>query len=617
MGVFSTRRLKRQLGPKLIYSPFLRLVLFNIWFQLAFGAVVLVSISVALYLPKIWRVSPEGFLPVVKISGLDMTQNWALKRSARKLTQEAQFKLAAQSWEAAVAQNPADLESIRGYLANALNLEKADRDVFRAAVSQMGWLFRIAGTNLADVDLAAQICEKFRWNDVAAYYLGNINKSLSPSAEAVYLKALFQARRIKEFRERYARVGSSLNDPEIALYELALKAASSDPDAADAEKALETLAQSGERAPLAARLHMIACGERHNLSGYERSLQKLAQRNEDNVIDHATYWLLLTNSGRKDEAVKLAKSFTRAPASAAETVRMAEAYFQLGMLDASEEVLQRFAPNFHQSPEVWIAYAAVLEKQQNWNELRAIALKIREDVTARDTLWGYAYLLEGRAELAEKRLSSAERAFEKAAESVYEIPPLGLAVAKELQALRFSQLALKLYLGLQTAFPNDAAYWESAFETAFAAQDAQAVLLTSKRCFELNPDDLKACNRYAAALLVNREDPEEVAKLTLQLIARYPNSLAGVLNHALALIMNGRATDAVKFLDRIRPTDLSPTEANSYYLAQFELYYALQRWEDAARAGEKISRGLLFPVQREWLREKIRQLPARQIAHAQ
>src|SRR5687767_10182690 len=102
MRGFSKKRLKRALGPRLIYSPFLRLVLFNVWFQVSFGAVVLVSIGIALCLPKMWRVSPEGFLPEVKVSWLDLTQNWALERSARKAAAEGDFKRASQSWEAAV-----------------------------------------------------------------------------------------------------------------------------------------------------------------------------------------------------------------------------------------------------------------------------------------------------------------------------------------------------------------------------------------------------------------------------------------------------------------------------------------------------------------------------------
>src|SRR5688500_9632540 len=182
MGIPSRRSLKRKLSNALIYSPFIRLLLFNVWFQLAFGAAFCLAIFTALYVPKIWTASPSHFLPVVKISGLDKTQNWALKRSARKYSEARDFKRASQSWEAAVAQNPADISALRGFLSNTLNLEKPDRHLFRSAVSQINWLFRLNLTNAADVQLAARVCDKFKWNEVATYYLGNIKGTLPPEA---------------------------------------------------------------------------------------------------------------------------------------------------------------------------------------------------------------------------------------------------------------------------------------------------------------------------------------------------------------------------------------------------------------------------------------------------
>ena len=618
MGALSKKSLKRKLGTKLIYSPFIRLVLFNTWFQAAFGAMVLVMVFLALYLPKIWQTSPDHFLPVVKVSGLDMTQNWSLKRAARNSIEKRDFKRASQSWEAAVAQNPGDVDALRGYLSNTLNLERADRHVFRSAISQMNWLFRLTRTNQSDVQLAAQVCEKFKWHEVGAYYLGKVDSALPPAAEATYLKALFQLGRLHEFKERFAASSARLSDAEMPLYHLAFKAASRAESGSDeAERELERISESGdsgEQAQLAARLHMLACGKKGNVEGYARSLQKLALRNGDTVIDHAVYWVLLSRANRKAEAVKLAESFTSAPTSALETVRLADAYYQLGLLEAGRELLDQFAPTFHQSPEVWVAYAAVLEELGDWAGMRAIAVQIREDLGGRDTLWGYAYLLEGRAELAAKRLASADRAFEKAAESLYEIPPLGLAVARELTRIKYHKFALKIYNQLESAYERDLRFWEGVFDAAFAVQDAIQVLKATEHCYRLNPNDVQVHNRYAAALIVNRSNPEEIIRLTLELIHRYPRSLAAMLNHTFALLINQRTAEAKALLERIDPHELSPVEMSSYHLARFELNYNLELWDEAAEAGAKISRATLFPVQRRWLDEALSKLPPRQVA---
>lgn len=614
MGIPSRRSLKRKLSNALIYSPFIRLLLFNFWFRLAFGAAFCLALFTALYVPKIWTASPPHFLPVVKISGLDKTQNWALKRSARKHLDARDYKLASQAWEGAVAQNPADISALRGFLSNTLNLEKADRHLFRSAVSQINWLFRLNLTNSADVQLAARVCEKFTWNDVAAYYLGNIKSTLPPEAEVVYLKALFHQGRLRQHQQRLQKAVAQSNDKELPLYLLYLRATGSGSEADAAAQQLAQLAAEGEHAQVATRLHMVASGENGNIEAYERDLQKLALHNQDNVSDHAAYWMLLNAQGRRDEAIRLAGAFTRAPSSSIETVRLADAYFNLGLLDASRELLKKTAGSFAHAPEVWLAYAAVLEHMQDWAAMRAIALQIRGEPASRDTLWGYAYYLEGRAELAEKRLSSAERAFDKAVESSYEIPPLGFAVARELTKLRYANVAMQLFKALENNFQNDLVFWETFFDAAFASQNAAEVLRASERCYKLQPRDVNIHNRYAAALLVNRSKPEEVIKLTIQLVANFPNSLAAKINHAFALLLNQRTSEALALLQTFKPEALSPAERSDYHLALFEAYHNLARWDEAQNAAAKIAKQTLFAPQRKWLEEKMSQIPNRQIA---
>jgi predicted Zn-dependent protease len=614
MEIPSRRSLKRKLSNALIYSPFIRLLLFNFWFRLAFGAAFCLAIFTALYVPKIWTASPPDFLPVVKISGLDKTQNWALKRSARKHLEARDYKRASQSWEAAVAQNPADVSALRGFLSSTLHLEKADRHLFRSAVSQMNWLLRLNSTNAADIQLAAQVCDKFSWNEVAAYYLGNIQGPLPPEAEVVYLKALFHQGRLGQHQQRLESVAARSANSELPLYLLYLRATGSGAEADAAQEELLNAATAGEHTQLATRLHMVACGEKGNIDGYARNLQKLALHNQDNVSDHAAYWMLLNDQGRRDEAIRLAEAFTRAPSTSVETVRLADAYFKLGMVDASRELLNKTAAAFAHAPELWLAYAAVLEHVQDWGAMRAIALQIRGEPLSRDTLWGYAYYLEGRAELAEKRLSSAERAFEKAVQCFYEIPPLGFAVARELTKLNYASIAMPLFKALEKGFANDPVFWETFFEAAFASRDAAEVLKASERSYKLQPRDVNLHNRYVAALLVNRSSAEEVIKLTIQLVANFPNSVAAKINHAFALLLNQRTPEALALLQSLNTSALSPSELSDYHLGLFEAYYNLGRWEDAEKAAANVASQTLFPPQRKWLSERVSQIPNRQIA---
>src|SRR5258706_14787160 len=78
------KRTKLKLANKLAYFPLLRLLLFKFWFRMAFLALVFLMVFLSLFLPKVWRTSPPNFLPVVKVSGLDLVQAWSLQRTARK-----------------------------------------------------------------------------------------------------------------------------------------------------------------------------------------------------------------------------------------------------------------------------------------------------------------------------------------------------------------------------------------------------------------------------------------------------------------------------------------------------------------------------------------------------
>ncbi|HEV8544405.1 MAG TPA: hypothetical protein VGR78_18605 [Verrucomicrobiae bacterium] len=613
MGLLSFReKWQQRIEPKLIYSPFLRLVLFNGWFQLSFGFALSIVIAGALYLPKIWRVSPPGFLPIVQISWLDMTQNWALKRSARQHMAARDFERAAKSWEGAIAQNPADPEALRGYMKNCLNIAQPEKHMLVAAGSQVPWLLRLTQTNLADLELIARVSEHFEWYETIARYVAPSVDQVSPSAQAAYIKALFREHRIREFEQRLARHGKNLSDPELPLYRLAWTAGwGSGDDRSQAGQALKREIQGGKQNVLAARLYMDACANRSNLQGYGECLEQLSTRAEATANDHATYWDLLAANGRKDQAIKLAQAFSTPPASAMELVHLAQSYDSLGLPDQARDLLKRFTPGFRQSPTVWALYASLLEKEKNWPELRELGVKMRADATARNILWGYGYMLEGRAEYEQDRKSMAEIAFGRAAECGYDFPSIGILVARELTRLRSTKNALKILSGLEPSLASDFNYWDAVFQTAYAAQDSALVLKASEHSYALKPGDFTIRNRYAAALMLNRSNPDEAIRLTLDLYSKFPRSAATAINHSCALLLNERAGEARDLLEKIQPNTLGPTEASAYYLALFEAYHALKLWDLAWKMSDKIATAALFPAQQKWLEDRRKEMPRR------
>ncbi|MEK7686545.1 MAG: hypothetical protein AAB466_14105 [Verrucomicrobiota bacterium] len=605
--------MKKVLSRKLIYSPLLRMLLFKVWFRMVFFCLVLLGISLSLFLPKIWTTSPTGFMPVIKVSGLDLAQAWSLKRSARQAAAAGRLNDASYSWMAAIANNPADPESIRSFLNGVLRSEKPEPRYLSSAIGQSLWLLRLAQTNQTDLELAIKLYEKHRFSDLLLRVLSPLAGQLNSWQEAAYLKALFNQGRLKDFAERWdqGKRGPE-NDAELSLYRAAYLAGwGPGAEAGTARKRLSAALLDPELRVLANRLNLVVRAQLGDATGFGESLQRLEQWHADTLLDQVGYWRLLTAAGRKAEAIELAQAYPNVPASATETVRLAEIYVSLGLPDYAKQVLRRFASRFGHSPEVWMTYANIVIEARSWAELRAVATEIRRQDGVRDTLAGYSYYLEGRAELGEGRAPTAEIAFRKAGQHTYQIRSLGLIIAEDLTKLGYAAIARDILVPLEAHFKDSLEYWGAAFTTALELKDAPWVLKASTRTYELKPLDITYLNRYAAALLLNRTRPEEAVKLTLQLVSAYPNSLASVINHSMALLLNQRTREARTLLANINANRLTPAESASYYLALFEVFYNLHEYDQAWRMSDRIERQHLFPIQVKWLESLHKQMPAR------
>jgi hypothetical protein len=77
-------RTKMRLALRLGYSPFLRLLVFNVWFRSAVIVLVFTALLLGLAIPKIWTVTPEGVYPVCKVRLLDLIRSRTLRHAAER-----------------------------------------------------------------------------------------------------------------------------------------------------------------------------------------------------------------------------------------------------------------------------------------------------------------------------------------------------------------------------------------------------------------------------------------------------------------------------------------------------------------------------------------------------
>jgi len=162
------------------------------------------------------------------------------------------------------------------------------------------------------------------------------------------------------------------------------------------------------------------------------------------------YWQLLAALGRKDEARELARSFPRPPASSVETVRLAETYVVLDLRDErgsscnsafSNSAIQRKSgcsrPTAGGGPQ--------------WEELRELALQLRQHPAVPDTLVGYSHYCKAAPSWAG---STRRRGniFQKSAQRPFEDRALGLTTASSLLKLGYPAIARDILLPLEPAW---------------------------------------------------------------------------------------------------------------------------------------------------------------------
>lgn len=602
---------KDEISVRFAQHPFLdslvRLFLYQVWFR----TIVLLAIpaaSAVLLLPvKLWRVSPAGSLPEVRISLLDWLQSRALRNTALKESKAGRIPEALYSWQAAIANHPADLALIRGYLRDC-HRKEVDPSQLGAILVLSRRLHQWGHTNLADLELTAPLFDQLGLDEMLDHVFAGKQSALTPPLRALHLKSLFRRGRMASFGRLWNEWENEAlsNDPELALYHAAYVTGwSTSAGASDARARIDEAKRDPRHMILAHQLQLRLSLQSGDLKTYQASLQQLQALTRDTLADNLGHWRLLAFSGARDEATAAMRNYSKAPGSSRDMIHYAQALFEFGLADEARDYLKRYLPTFGYAEGGWVVYSEILIQQKLWPELRNLAIELRLMDGLGDVLGAYSHYLEGRAELGQDRFSSAETSFQKCAESAVVNPDLSLLVANRLVDLRRYDPAKSILDKLEGAQSLNPDYWLLRVAVADQLKLSDLLLRCAQQAFQLEPGNIVSANNYAAALVINRNDPAEAIKLTLAVLERMPNAALAKINHSLALLQNDRATAADELLAGLSPGNMTSQEAQAYYTACFEVCVVQQRWELAGRFNSLIETEKLFPIQKTWI-EKLR-----------
>lgn len=602
---------RAELAQRLERFPLLRVLVFDRWFRLAFILLLLGLLAGTALLIPVWNTSPAHIPRANRIKLLDFIQADLLKRSARKAEAEGRWDDAITAWRTAMLNNRADLEANRGLLTSLRDRPDARHIYTILGLITAGQLLQHSQTNLADLALAAEFDEKYRLSEFALQRLGPRRQDFTPRHELAWARSLFGAGRVEEFEAAYRASRDAFNaDPLTALYRDAWLGGWGDvTEGVDARARLEVAAAQPDTAATAARLLLFVTAQRRDAVAYGRWLGVLETFGSDGIAQHALYWRLLAAAGERERAQELARGFQRTPDLAPDALRVAEALEALQLTDEALNYLARVSPRFVNNPEMWIGYAALLLRHQKWEELRRIALVIRQVAATQDPLTPFSHYLEARADLGRERMIPARETLKRLENSARHLSPsLALAVASGLLDVGQAGLAREILEPQAGALAFLPEYWSQRFRAAYTLRDVEGMDTAAQQLRALQPRNPLWMNNHAAVLLITRQDPTEALSLTLQVMNSQPNAVAARINHALALLQNQRTDEAAALLERVSPGLLSPGEAAAYHIARTELLAQRREHAGALDEARLVDASQLMPPQAEWLRRLVAQL---------
>lgn len=578
-------------------------MVFDPRFVVLFTIVSLVIVTAGIMLPKVWRRTPDGFKPIVRISGLDKLQAWSLHRSALRLEAEGKERPAIMAWERAVANDPCDLELTRGTLRAIIKWDKLN-EFRQSALGQGMWLLRLGQTNIADVELMTRLCRSAKAPQLLIAVIEPLRARWTPELRLAWIKANFDTSRWEETGNEIAKGALDANDQELKVYIAAWQAAFGEPaQSGPAKDQLNSFLSNPQWQVLAHRLSLISVATRDDMAEYERILKQLQLWKEDRFADHFRYWQMLMAAAKTEQARQALKAYSQPIEAVGELYSMVDMSTQLKERDFGIALCRKYQHQFDSVPKFWMLYATHVMETREPDRMRAVLAEIRSTPGVRDELEGLGYFFEARMAMIQEHFAQAEALFAKAAAIDYRDDNLAAGIADEMLRLNRPREAGKIYQRVESSFTNRTEYWVNVMRVGDQLRDLEMIYRASERAYRLKTNDASMANYFVASSLLKRTNINEVDRLTLMLISYNPGVAAAKINRGASLLLTHREAEGLAMLQTVDPSQLNKVEQSNFRLDLLEALTANRKWAQARQVISLIDPSVLFSQQVQRLQE--------------
>lgn len=597
-------RRRRKIPPAAVKRNYLLHILFyDRAFRWMAVVVILLAGGMGVLWPRIFRTSPEGVYPKIKVSGIELLKARSLKKTALAATAAGKTEEAIQAWAAALGNNEADLEVNRGILRTVAGQAKPDLAWLRLTLKTSDWLLLLSNTNQSDLELTARANATYGQWDWIIYRLGATNSPRTDVTTPLLLAALFEKGLVQRFAAEWAAHRDQAGGSDATKLYVAAWTAGWGPGAEylSAIETLEKATQTPALQDLAYRMLMRVDFQRIDVTAYEQHFNRLRELGGDRVRHHVRFWNLLHLTGQTARAVELAQAFSEDPSSVDE----AESYITTLAALRQNRIIVDFAkvrlPKFTGAPSIWVRTAEALMKVGEWDELRGLAVDMRQHDRLNSSLGNLSWFFDGVAEHSLGRKPRAEDGFGHYLDKLPADPQLNFWAAVTMGRLGYPDFATRLLRTLETAAGNSSEFWRQMQQSAYESREVDVLIEASRRLYLMQASDPVVANNYAASLLLRGDRAAEAVKVTLDVLNRMPNSVSARVNRALALLQVGRVDEVSALLESLDGAKLEPTTAAVLHFTQFLLHEAKGEKRQALEAATKIEQRHLFPAQVEQL----------------
>lgn len=606
------RSWRGKLTQKFYYAKFLKLFLYNKWFAFFTILIAFICISVAIVIPKFYRVTPVHMDEVEKRSLLDFIQAHQLQKTAQKFADRGDIDDATSAWAQAIQQNPGNKAFVRDFVSYLVDNDNGSQYIVQA-VNFGQWLLKLDQTNSTDAILMSRVYNKYGFSTETLKLLEPIQDELDESVKAEYVKALFENQKLEDFITNYHGLSEESKAlPQIKPIYLAYQS-SYEKDSEVADKAFEdfqTLVANDPTNDFLVRLKFLVSMIREDTELMKRSLGELVGISAARPQHHHALWRMLAFKGQMDEARKIAQLYPHPPYTASGLVSQFQTLHDLGLPNKADAYAENHIQQFGYTPEPWFVICNSLQDRGEWKKLGSFANLMLVDPRMAKYV-SYANYFVGKSHVGQYRYGSATDSFKQITAAGLGEDDAALTIIRDLTVMGYSIIVIDLVENIleEEKWRENQDMWRLLFQAGWNTRDLKICLRASFKLYQIDPTNITDAFNYAGCLIAERQRPTEALIRTQDLLSKTSNSRPAQINHALALLMNNNLVEADRILNiEINEATLDEALKPSYYAAQFELNLKLNDTPRALAAYSKIEMDFLYTEEKLWLNNEFDKL---------